>query len=64
MKENTRISIKISLNIIPKDPVNNFRALVWAMARHRPCDKQLSQRMMVNLLTHICVTRPQSFNDL
>ena len=32
------------------------------MAWHRPGDKPLSEPMMVNLLTHICVTRAQWVN--
>ena len=34
-------------------------ALVQIMAWRRPGDKPLSEAMMVNLLTHICVSRPQ-----
>ena len=33
--------------------------LVQIMAWRHPVDKPLSEPMMVNLLTHICVTRPQ-----
>ena len=33
------------------------------MAWRRSGDKPLSEPMMVNLLTHICVTRPQWVND-
>ena len=32
---------------------------VWIMAWRRPGDKPLSEPMMVSLLTHICVNRPQ-----
>ena len=59
LNENARISIKISLKLIPKDPINNTRALVQIMAWRRPGDKPLSEPMMVSLLTHICVTWPQ-----
>ena len=38
---------------------NNIPALVQIMAWRRPGDKPLSERMIVSLLTHICVTRPQ-----
>ena len=34
------------------------------MAWRRPGDKPLSEPMMVSLLTHICVARPQWVNDL
>ena len=59
LNENVWIPIKISLKFVPKDPINNIPALVQIMARRRPGDKPLSEPMMVNLLIHICVTRPQ-----
>ena len=34
------------------------------MAWRQPGDKPLSEPMMVNLLTHICVTRPQWVNQI
>ena len=39
--------------------INNIPALVQIMAWRRPGDKPLSEPMVVSLLTHICVTRPQ-----
>ena len=57
--ENVRISIKISLKFVPKDPINNIPALGQIMPWRRRGDKPLSAPMMVSLLTHICVTRPQ-----
>ena len=39
--------------------MNNIPTLVQIMAWRRPGDKPLSEPMMVILLTHICVTRPQ-----
>ena len=62
LNENVRISIKISLKFAPKGPINNIPALVQIMAWRRPGDKPLSEPMMVSLLTHICVTRPQWVN--
>ena len=59
MNENVRISINISLKFVPKSLINNIPAMVQIMAWRRPGDKPLSEPMMVNLLTHICVTRPQ-----
>ena len=59
LNENIIISIKISLKFLPKAPINNIPALVQIMAWRRPGDKPLSETMMVSLLTHICVTRPQ-----
>ena len=59
MNENVRISINISLKFVPKGPINNIPALVQIMAWRRPGNKPLFKPMMINLLTHICVTRPQ-----
>ena len=62
LNENVWISIKISLNFVPKGPVNNILALVQIMAWGWPGDKPLSKPMMVRLLTHIYITRPQWVN--
>ena len=59
VNENVSISIKISLNSVAKGPINNIPTLVQIMACRRPGDKPLSEPMMVNLPSHICVTRPQ-----
>ena len=56
---NVWIPIKISLKFVSKGPINNIPALVQIMAWRRPGDKPLSEPMLVSLLTHICVTRPQ-----
>ena len=56
--ESVWISIKISLQFVPRGSVNNIPALAW----HRPGDKSLSEPIIVSLLTHICVTRPQWVN--
>ena len=48
-----------TLKFVPKGPINNIPALVQIMAWRRPGDKPLSEPMIVRLLTHICVTRPQ-----
>ena len=60
--ENIWIPIKISLKFVPKGSIDNIPALVQIMAWRRPGDKPLSEPMMVNLPTHICVTRPQWVN--
>ena len=62
VNENVRISIKFSLKFVPKSPINIHPALVQIMAWHRPGNKPLSEPVMVSLLTHICVTRPQWVN--
>ena len=62
LKENVWISIEISLKFIPKGSTNNIPALVEIMDWCRPGDKLLSQPMLVRLLTHICITRPQWVN--
>ena len=56
---NVWILLKISLKFVLKFPINNIPALVQIMAWRRSGDKPLSEPMMVSLLTHICVTRPQ-----
>ena len=62
LNENVWISIEISLKFIPKGPINNIPALLQIMAWRRLGVKPLSEPMMVSLLTHICVTRPQWVN--
>ena len=59
LNENVRFPIEISLKFVPKGSINNNPALFQIMAWRRPGDKPLSDPMMVNSLTHICVTRPQ-----
>ena len=59
LNENLLILIKISLKFVLKGQLNNIPALVQIVAWRRPGDKPLSETMMVSLLTHICVTRPQ-----
>ena len=59
LNENIWISITMSLNFVPKGPINNIPALVQIMAWRRPGDKLLSEPMMVVLLTHTRVARPQ-----
>ena len=56
LNENEWISLKISLKLVLKGPINNIPALVRIMAWRRPSDKRLSEPMMVSLPTHICVT--------
>ena len=62
LNQNVRIPINISLEFVPKGPINNILALVQIIAWRRPGDKPLSETMLVSLLTHICVTRPQWIN--
>ena len=62
LNENVWLPTKISLKFVPKGPINNIPALVLIMAWRRPGDKPLSEPLMVSLLTHICVTRPQWVN--
>ena len=56
------MSFKISLKFVPKVQIDNIPALVQIMAWRRSGDKPLYEPMMVSLLTHICVTRPQWVN--
>ena len=62
--ENIWISIEISLKFVPQGPISNILALVQIMALRQLGDKPLSEPMMVGLLTHICVSRPQWVNAL
>ena len=62
LSENIRISSKITLKFVPTGPVNNIPALVQIVAWRRSGEKPLSEPMMVILLTHICVARPQWVN--
>ena len=57
--ENVWISLKISLKFVPMVQINNIAVLVQIMTWRQPGDKPLSQPMMVSLLMHICITRPQ-----
>ena len=59
LNEKVRIFIKISLKFIPKGPINNIPALVQIMAWCRPGGKPLSEPMLIRLLMHMCITRPQ-----
>ena len=62
LNENVWISLKIWLKFVPKVPINNIPAMVQIMAWRRSGYKPLSEPMMISLLTHICVTRPQWVN--
>ena len=62
LNEYIRICIKISLKSVHKSPIDNIPALFQIMAWRRPGDKPLSEAMMVSVLTHICVVRPQWVN--
>ena len=59
VKENVWISLKISLKFVPNFWIQDIQALAKIMACHWPGNKPLSEPMMVSLLTHIWVTRPQ-----
>ena len=59
LNENVWIPIKFSLQFVPKGPINNNPAQVQIIAWRRPGDKPLSEPVMVSILMHICVTRPQ-----
>ena len=52
-------NVWISLKFVPKGPINNIPAMVQIMVWRCPGNKLLSEPMVVNLLTHICIVRPQ-----
>ena len=56
--ENCCILIKFSFKYVRKGPIDNI------MAWRRSSNKPLSEPMMISLLTHICVTRPQWVNNV
>ena len=51
MKMHEWISLKISLKLVPKGPINNIPALVQVMAWRRPGEKPLTEPMVVKLQT-------------
>ena len=59
LKDNVWISLEISLKFVAAVRINNIPALVRTVAWCRPGDKPLFEPVMVDLLTHLCVTRPQ-----
>ena len=63
LNENIWIWLKISLKFVPKFRFNNIPTLLAILAWRRPGDKPLSGPMIVSLLTHICVIRPQWVNE-
>ena len=62
LNENGWVLIPIPLKFVPNGQINNIPTLVQIMAWRRSGDKPLSEPMMVSLLTHIRVTRPQWVN--
>ena len=62
LNQNVRIPINISLEFVPKGPVNNIPALFQIMAWHRPGDKPLSVRMCVCASWNIL--KNKSMNDM
>ena len=63
LNEDVRNSIEISMNFVPKEPINHIPALVQIMAWRRPGDMPLSEPIMVRISMHMCVTRPQAVNS-
>ena len=59
LNENVWITLKISLKFASEVWINNIPALVRITAWRLPGHKPLSEPMMINLLMHTCVTRPQ-----
>ena len=60
LNENVSIAIKISLQFVPKGPINNIPALVQIMAWRRPGDKPLSEAMIV----YRCIYASPGLNEL
>ena len=64
LNENVWISLKIWLKFVLNVWINNIPVLVQIMEWHWSGNKPLSRPMMVSLLTHICITRPQWLNEV
>ena len=62
MNDNVWILFIFSLKFVPKVLIDIISVLVQIMAWRRLGDKPLSEPMMISLLTHICVARPQWVN--
>ena len=62
MDKNVWDLLKISPKFVRKMQIDNIPSLVQIMARRRTGDKPLYEPMMVSLLTHVYVTRPQWVN--
>ena len=62
VNEKVWISIIISLKFVTNGPINDMPRLVQIMAWRRPGDAPLSEPMMINLLTHICIIPPHWVN--
>ena len=54
--------LRFHWSFFPKCRINNVPTLVQTMTWRRPRDKPLSEPLMVQLLTHLCVTWLQWFN--
>ena len=54
--------LRFHWSLFVKGAINNIPALVQMMTWRRPGDKPLSDPMMVSLLLHWCITRPQWVN--
>ena len=63
LNENAKTSLKISLKLVPRVRISNIPALVQIKAWRVQGDKPLSEPMMISLLTHIYVTRPNGFTQ-
>ena len=59
--ENVWISINISLNFVPRGPINNIPTLVQVLAWRRPGDKPLSEPIM---LDYWCIYVSLGLNEL
>ena len=57
MNEKFCILIRISLEFVPKGPIDNYSALIQVMAWRWTGDKPLPEAMLLNSLTDICGTR-------
>ena len=62
LNENVSILLKISFKFVSRVRINNIQALVQIMAWRQLGEKSLSVPIMISLLMHIYITRPQWVN--
>ena len=62
LNDKVKILLRISIKFVHRVQIDNIPALIQIMGWHLAGDKPLSEPMMVSLLTHSRVTRPQWVN--
>ena len=58
-----RFLLRFHWSLLPMGSVKYVSALVQIMTWHRPCNRPLTEPMMVIFLTHMCITWPLLLNN-